>query len=190
MWVVKLGGSLADDDSLPHWLKILCSKKEGRLVLVPGGGGFAKQVRESQLRWGFADRTAHHMAILAMHQMGLMLSDLASAMVPCKGLGGVIQAMGGDNVPVWLPDLAELDREGVPANWEVTSDSLAAWLAGKLEAQHLVLVKSAILPSQEPVILQRTGIVDAAFLSWLPPGLQFHCYHRDQFDLFAQSLNG
>jgi hypothetical protein len=35
-----------------------------------------------------------------------------------------------------------LADEHIPASWQVTSDSLAAWLAAKLNAEQLVLVKS------------------------------------------------
>lgn len=89
MWVVKLGGSLAASDRLPDWLRSLAGRSD--LVLVPGGGPFADQVRAMQARWGFDDATAHHLALLAMEQFGRMLcallAGLASAATP--------QAMGG-----------------------------------------------------------------------------------------------
>ena len=55
--------------------------------------------------------------------------------------------------------------DGIPANWHVTSDSLAAWLAARLNAKHLVLVKSA-RPPVEQISLERLvkdGFVDASF---------------------------
>jgi aspartokinase-like uncharacterized kinase len=68
MWVVKLGGSLFGSDHLGSWLSLLA--KVGSLVVVPGCGPFADQVRQAQHRWGFDDSTAHIMALLAMSRRG------------------------------------------------------------------------------------------------------------------------
>jgi len=53
----------------------------------------------------------------------------------------------------------------VPENWDVTSDSLAAWLAGQLNVATLLLVKSLEIRGPEPDVeeLVRRGWVDAAF---------------------------
>jgi aspartokinase-like uncharacterized kinase len=56
----------------------------------------------------------------------------------------------------------------IAASWEVTSDSLAAWLAHKIGARLLLLVKSA--PAERPLdapALARQGLVDAAFPSYV-----------------------
>jgi aspartokinase-like uncharacterized kinase len=55
------------------------------------------------------------------------------------------------------PEIAE--------SWDVTSDSLAAWLARRLDADKLILVKSCPVPEGEPSPeeLRRLEIVDAAF---------------------------
>ncbi len=190
MWVVKLGGSFAHDDILIDWLKILARRETPQIVIVPGGGDFAEQVRQAQRRWRFDDHTAHHMAILAMHQMGRMFSSLEPSLESVHGVKGVLQAIGKGRVPVWLPDLAELDHDGVPASWDVTSDSLSAWLARKIRARMLVLVKSVKQPCQAPAELQRAGVVDPEFLTWLPAGIRFHCYHHSQIGLLHQRLFG
>ena len=46
------------------------------MVIVPGGGAFADQVRLAQQHWQFDDKTAHSMAILAMQQMALLFKGL------------------------------------------------------------------------------------------------------------------
>jgi hypothetical protein len=70
----------------------------------------------------------------------------------------------------------------VAQSWDVTSDSLAAWLASRLDADRLVLVKSAPPPPLPltPARLAAAGLVDAAFpaycagarwdLRWRAPG--------------------
>ena len=70
MIVIKLGGSLAYSKTLIDCLNKIQQRYQGRaVIIVPGGGAFADQVRRAQQHWQFDDITAHHMAILAMQQM-------------------------------------------------------------------------------------------------------------------------
>lgn len=83
MRIIKLGGSLFHTPELKQWLELLdiASQNEG-VIIVPGGGPFADQVRHAQRLHRFDDSAAHHMAILAMAQFGLMLTDMASQSRP------------------------------------------------------------------------------------------------------------
>ena len=76
MWVVKIGGSLSRDPLLKEWLQHLSEFGGGRVVIVPGGGGFADQAREHQAVWRFDDVAAHNMAVLGMAQYALMMQGL------------------------------------------------------------------------------------------------------------------
>jgi 5-(aminomethyl)-3-furanmethanol phosphate kinase len=60
----------------------------------------------------------------------------------------------------------------ISESWDVTSDSLAAWLAWRIGATHLVLVKSAPAPdpSLSPERLAALGLVDAAFPAYAAKG--------------------
>jgi aspartokinase-like uncharacterized kinase len=165
VWVVKLGGSLAYSEALRHWLTQLVAHGEGRVVLVPGGGPFADAVRIAQRRVTFSDGAAHKMALRAMDQYGLMLADLEPRLLTATSLQQLLDVQIARRVPVWLPAIALDDHPEIPPSWEVTSDSLAAWLAGKLAARHLVLVKARAL-GRCPVAqtdLVRAGVVDNAF---------------------------
>ncbi|HCC82688.1 MAG TPA: delta 1-pyrroline-5-carboxylate synthetase, partial [Methylophaga sp.] len=74
MYVVKLGGSLYHTAELKSWLTLLeQTALNESVVIVPGGGPFADMVRQAQQLHKFDDQHAHHMAILAMAQYGLML---------------------------------------------------------------------------------------------------------------------
>ena len=76
------------------------------------------------------------MAILGMEQFGWMLSDLIPGAVRCAGITDV----RAGRTTVLLPAALPLDE--LPASWEVTSDSIAAWVAGRIGAERLVLVKA------------------------------------------------
>ena len=165
MWVVKLGGSLANyPDDLKRWLKALAEAGQGKIVIVPGGSFFADWVREAQKKWGFDDVAAHAMGLRAMEQYGLMLCGIQKGLVFARTETEIRKALQENRVPVWLP-VQTLACENLPPSWDVTSDSLAAWLARRLAAERLVLVKSCPLPEGEMDMaeISRKGIVDAAF---------------------------
>lgn len=138
--VVKVGGGLARDaGALRAWAAQIgaCGARHPLLV-VPGGGGFADAVRAHDRRFGLRAGTAHWMAILAMDQFGWALSELIPGAVRRAGLGPV----RAGTVPVLLPSALLRERDPLPASWDVTADSIAAWVAGAAGARRLVLVKA------------------------------------------------
>jgi dihydroneopterin aldolase len=160
LWVVKLGGSLGGGIGLVGWLEALAGGG-GRVVLVPGGGAFADAVRAMQRRWGFDDALAHRLALRAMEQYGLMLAGLQAGLRPAESRAAIGRALAAGEVPVWMPTRMALGRPDIPESWDVTSDSLAAWLATELAADALVLVKSVAVVSGTSVEdLAREGVVD------------------------------
>jgi aspartokinase-like uncharacterized kinase len=163
--VVKLGGSLADAGTLRSWLETLCSNGAGRAVVVPGGGAFADAVRAAQQRHGFSDRAAHRMALLAMEQYAEMLADMAPALRPAESAAAIAACLGEEGIALWLPRLMVMADPAIAESWVVTSDSLAAWLAHRLGAARLILVKSAAAPMSAPTPpeLASLGLVDPAF---------------------------
>ena len=169
MWVVKLGGSLDVAGRLGEWARALACAHTP-LLAVPGGGAFADGVRAAQRRWSVDDRSAHAMAVLAMEQMGHLLCALAPGLTGTKDVDAARLRAAGAGAQVWLPSRALLDggRQDagqIPADWDVTSDSLAAIVAARLPAKGLVLVKSAPLrgPAATAAVLQSRGVIDAAF---------------------------
>ena len=179
MIVVKLGGSVAEGSDLSKWLAML-ARGVGRAVVVPGGGPFAETVRREQRRIGFSDSAAHRMALLAMEQMALLISDGLPAARLCRDVAEMQDALASAKLPVWMVSTMALAERGVPESWDVTSDSLAAWLARRLGADRLVLVKSVAVPlALDPERLAAEGKVDAAFprffagagctLEWMGP---------------------
>ena len=180
MWIIKLGGSLAANPELSDWCQMLagpCLQSDLRsVVVVPGGGPFADVVRIAQKTHGFDDETAHSMAIAGMEQYGRMLHGLAPALKPAFDLDDFTLAAQEGRTALWMPQTMTQAMAGesadIPRDWETTSDSLAAWLAGRLKASRLVLIKSAELPVPETdgeganglalSRLQETGLIDRA----------------------------
>jgi len=128
--VIKLGGSFAFSADLGNWIAAIAGCG-GSAVIVPGGGPFADAVRAAQVQMGFDDRTAHRMALLAMEQYGCAIKSLHEALSLAGSLDSIRRGLAGHQVPVWLPTQMALSATDIPPSWDVTSDSLAAWLAGK-----------------------------------------------------------
>ncbi|CAN7304393.1 (5-formylfuran-3-yl)methyl phosphate synthase [Mesorhizobium sp. LjRoot246] len=172
--VVKLGGSTAHAAEMKSWIAALAGSRLP-IVIVPGGGMFADQVRETQTRMEFSDTAAHAMAILAMEQFGHVILDRDERLTPARSLEEIVRALDEGKIPVWLPSSLALPASDVPASWEITSDSLAAWLAGKLGASALLLIKQtgAFFDNDTIDSLKARGIVDPGFGAMLPDGVDF-----------------
>jgi dihydroneopterin aldolase len=180
MIVVKLGGSLAKAQAVRGWLAAL-GRGKGRTIVVPGGGAFADTVRGQQERLQFSDRAAHRMAILAMEQYAIALADMSADLTACAEESDMREALARGSIPVWLPGAMALADREMPESWEVTSDSLAVWLARRVGAARLILVKSTMAPRPlDPAALAERGLVDRLFprfladakltLDWVGPG--------------------
>jgi aspartokinase-like uncharacterized kinase len=164
--VVKVGGSLAESDAAAELMRSLAARRPPRLIVVPGGGNFADAVRLAVRHHPIGDQAAHHMALLAMHMSAVMLAALASGYVVAESAADFEAAWQRDLTPVWAPERMVLAAADIPASWDVTSDSLAAWLARVIAAARLVLVKACAVPESmngDAAALAAAGIVDPMF---------------------------
>ena len=140
--VVKVGGSLAE---MPEQLIALCAKlsalaRNYGLVMVPGGGRFADVVRDSDERFNLSSGVSHRMAILGMDQFGMLLAQITPNSCATYSLEDARQLAETVAVPIFLPSRLLFREDPLKNSWDVTSDSIAAYVAGKLQAAKLVLV--------------------------------------------------
>ena len=105
------------------------------------------------------------MALLAMEQYGRMLLGLQPGLRAAASRTEIARTRRAGLTPVWMPTRMVLGEPRIAASWDVTSDSLAAWLAGQLRADRLLLVKSLALASDSIAASTMTarGLVDPAF---------------------------
>jgi len=145
--VLKVGGGLGRDRG-DDALRALCTTigeaaRRHPLLVVPGGGRFADAVREEDRRLGgLRPGTHHRMAILAMDQYGLLLADLVPRARVCEDLAAAATIARDGRAAVLLPSTLALAAPDLPASWDVTSDSIAAWVAGRARARRVVLLKA------------------------------------------------
>jgi aspartokinase-like uncharacterized kinase len=80
------------------------------------------------------------MAALGMDQYGLLLADVIPRCRLAFSLGVVPGLSGSGRVVVLLPSRLVFRARSLEASWDVTSDSIAAYVAGRLDVPKLVLV--------------------------------------------------
>jgi aspartokinase-like uncharacterized kinase len=193
MWVVKLGGSLLGTPQLQDWLDMLVRQSDGRMVLVPGGGPFADAARHAQEVAGFDDAAAHHLALLAMDQYAMVLKALQPALVTAASEQEIDERSWQHRTILWLPSQMVLADETLPRHWSLTSDSLAAWLAARVGAERLVLVKPIPPPALADSLgrLSALGYVDACFPEFASRLLcPIHFMDRSACGGFANAMAG
>ena len=141
--VLKLGGSLMHSNELMVWLKNIFSRtRDIIIIVVPGGGEFAENIREAQRQLSFNNKIAHKMALLAMCQYGYFLTGMNADIKILKNtkILRLDKNIGGSFL--WLPDDLLENILEITENWDFSSDSISLWLAAYLTADKLVIIKS------------------------------------------------
>jgi probable H4MPT-linked C1 transfer pathway protein len=195
--VIKVGGGLLTVANQRAGLKagpceildrvlqaIVDVTRSRRVIVVPGGGLFADAVREVDERLrrnpveagrhnpGLGDDAAHWMAILGMDQYAHLLAARMPSGVVISGPEQIPAAHDAGRIPILAPSRWLAGSDPLPHSWEVTSDSIAAWVAGVLHASQLLLVK--------PSGAQGTDLVDPHFHWVRPPDVICECLPADE----------
>jgi aspartokinase-like uncharacterized kinase len=154
-------------------------------------------------RLGLSNDAAHRMAVLAMDQYAHLIASRLAGSVLVTGPAdieaafsqstadtaaleeGLAQALSARSavdlsVPVLAPYRWLRDADPLPHSWDVTSDSIAAWVAGQVGAERLVLVK--------PPGAKEGELVDAYFTRALPAQVKPATVPADQIGALESAL--
>lgn len=190
--VVKLGGSVVRSGALASWLEVIAGA-EIPVVIVPGGGALADEVRSCQQQLGFGEASAHRMALLAMDQLAWAVAGVRPGFEVGTAEEALRAILGRGLVAVWAPSALIAERTDIEATWRLTSDSLALWLAGKLGAEHCYLIKSvaAARGTRSAQALAAEGVVDEAFPAMLADtGVRAAMFGQGDQQALAEVLAG
>jgi dihydroneopterin aldolase len=190
--VVKLGGSVVRSPELRAWLDAIAVAPVP-IIVVPGGGALADEVRACQSQLGFGDRSAHRMALLAMDQLAWAVAGLRQGFEVGATEEELRAALDRGTVAVWAPYALVAERSDIEATWRLTSDSLALWLAGRIGAASCYLIKSIARKERgaSAAELARAGVVDEAFPGMLKDtGVTAFLLGRGDQKAFAACLAG
>jgi aspartokinase-like uncharacterized kinase len=140
--VIKVGGSLS---KTPLALKVLCIElgniaKTWQVTIVPGGAQFADAVRKMDSEVSLSSSISHRMAIFSMNQYGLLLQMLTPNSEVCESFSAAKRVAKAGKAAVFLPaDILEKNDPFMPS-WDVTSDSITAYIATCLYAKKTLFV--------------------------------------------------
>jgi 5-(aminomethyl)-3-furanmethanol phosphate kinase len=172
--VIKIGGGLL---GVPGALEAVCAtigamRRREPIVVVPGGGPFAGVVRDVDRGARLSADAAHWMAILAMDQYAHMLAERIDGAALIEESGSIAGELAAGRVVVLAPSRWLRAADPLPHSWDATSDSVAAFVAGALDASRLVLVKPAEVGEEG---------VDRCFLTVVPAGLEVSVVSWNRF---------
>lgn len=151
--VLKLGGSLLDLPDLATRVRGVLKQLSGdKPLLICGGGEAADLVRHWHERFEFSEERSHWLALEAARFNQCLLLELLPELELVSNRFAAESAWQRDRVP--LLDLKAFvaieetsSHNSPPHTWDVTSDSLAAWVAVRWSAPKLLLLKSTDLSS-------------------------------------------
>ena len=135
--VVKIGGSL-----FPEYIKELCehlTKSEEKIVLVNGGGSLTNDIREFNKIFQFSNDINHWNAIKCMDIIGSFIAEENENIVPIRSLEEIEKIHKINKTPLLLTYELMKKEDPLKHSWDVTSDSIACWVANKINAKLLIL---------------------------------------------------
>ena len=190
-WAIKIGGSLYDSRDLIKWLLTIDEYSARNIVIIPGGGPFADQVRQADEMHHLDQIHAHNMAVMSMQQYGTLLASLCPNMILANTTDKIHMAWQNSKTAIWEPyemlrDECELDR-----TWDITSDSLSVWLANKLELKNLLLIKSSddVLKEKSIERLSDKNCIDPYFCQYVNlSNINVHVLHKSESSEFKNML--
>ncbi|MFO0865420.1 MAG: hypothetical protein U0744_12345 [Gemmataceae bacterium] len=158
--VVKIGGSLYDLPDLgPRLRGFLNSLHAERIAIVPGGGVTADAIRSFDAVHRLGETASHWLALRTLTVNAHFLAEI----LPNFNVTADVRQ------PRVLLDAFEYARHDeahpnpMPHIWEATSDSVAAHLAWREEADEILLLKSRPWVGDDWTEAAREGVVDAVF---------------------------
>ena len=170
--IVKVGGSLLTLSDLPDRLrKLINSIAADRVMLLAGGGPATDLVRDWDGIHELGAEVSHWLAIDSMSLTARLLSKLLpdAELVTDRTSANDLSLSSQTVILDPLPIIEEASKDAGPAlplGWDCTSDSVAAWIAGRWNAHSLVLAKSVDMPEGDVAFGQRqTPAIDRCFRS-------------------------
>jgi len=191
-WVIKIGGSLYNSKYLTQWLHTISKVADRKILIVPGGGPFADQVRHADEKFNLCPDHSHNMAVMAMQQYGHLFASLCPEFVLAGSKEKLDKAWKDKKIAIWEPYELVRDQCTLAKSWQVTSDSLAVWVSNLFEIGNVLLVKSSkqVLEITSLDKLKEKECIDATVQSLLEQyQINLQIIHKSQVDNLPRFFN-
>ncbi|VAX37609.1 5-(aminomethyl)-3-furanmethanol phosphate kinase [hydrothermal vent metagenome] len=169
--IYKIGGSLLTlPDLAKRLLAQLSLSPHSHPLLIVGGGKVTDVVRAWDELYQLGDEVAHQLALQSLALNEALLLKIIPQAVHVMSLKEAKEVWQAGGIPLlktrhFLEETEPTSTVPLPHNWDVTSDSIAAWVAIEWAAEKLVLVKSIHPPER---FQEQANVVDAYFTKLMP----------------------
>lgn len=142
--IFKIGGKLIENrNNLESTMNQLTQLYEqeiiSKIIIIPGGGSYANFIRILDNELNLGDDLAHWMAVYSMNYNGIELNRNYPE-IDCIDDFKKLQVIK-KKFCIFLPATYLRNNDDLPHNWEVTSDSIAFYIACKLQLNLCFLIK-------------------------------------------------
>ena len=144
--VVKIGGSL-----FPNYAIDLAKQlKDTGSVIILGGGEFANLIRSYDEEIHFSQEVNHWTAIDCMDILAKLVNDKVESVKLAYSLKEVIEISDEGFTPIFVVSEFLRTEDPFECSWDVTSDSIAAYVSHLLNANLLIVTNVNGIYTQEP----------------------------------------
>jgi len=143
--VFKIGGKILENSNnikstISQLTHLYDEKILQKILVIPGGGSFANFVRSLDEVLQIGDDLAHWIAIYSMNYNGIILNRKYPNLETIEKLKTFQDAK--QMFCVFLPYSFLREDDTLPHNWDVTSDSIALYVANKLKLSQCFIIKN------------------------------------------------
>ena len=144
--VVKIGGSL-----FPKYAIELAKRLENtNSVIILGGGEFANLIRRYDDEIDFSDEANHWTAIDCMDIIAKLVCDKVDSCKLAYSIEDVEKISDEGFPPIFVVSQFLRENDPFECSWDVTSDSISAYVAHLLNANLLIVTNVNGIYTQEP----------------------------------------
>ena len=144
--VVKIGGSL-----FPNYAIDLAKKLENtNSLIVLGGGEFANLIRKYDSEINFSQETNHWTALDCMDIIAKLVNDKVESTKLAYSIDDAIAISNEGFTPIFVVSKFLREDDPFECSWDVTSDSIAAYISHRLNANLLIVTNVNGIYTQEP----------------------------------------
>ena len=144
--VVKIGGSL-----FPNYAIELAKRLKGTgSLIVLGGGEFANLIRKYDEEMNFSEEANHWTAIGCMDIIAKLVNDKVESARLAYTIEEANRVSDDGFTPIFIVSDFLKSEDPFECSWDVTSDSIAAYIAHLLNANLLIVTNVNGIYTQEP----------------------------------------
>ncbi len=144
--VVKIGGSLFPD----YAINLANELKNTGSVIILGGGEFANLIRKYNSQVNFSEEANHWTAIDCMDIIAKLVNDKVPSAKLAYSIDEVNEISGEGFTPIFAVSRFLRSEDPFECSWDVTSDSIAAYVAHLLNANLFIVTDVNGIYTLEP----------------------------------------